>query len=143
MFRCGNEGGERNGRERICKRWAKIPVKTFPINTELFIDRKWGLYIRISKIGSRKYQTSQKRVKYLREITVAGVKTVAACVLANLQLLGRETIQWQLVWNDFELQKWKIASRKKEGKWACTTIIAFIFDNLNPRSYLKSNKLMV
>jgi len=39
-----NGGGERNGNRRRCERWAKIPVKTFPIkkrtNTELFIDGK-------------------------------------------------------------------------------------------------------
>jgi len=60
MLRRLNEGGERQGAGRICERWAKITVKTFPIkkriNTELFIDMKWRLYIqkkrrnRISKI---------------------------------------------------------------------------------------------
>jgi len=30
-------------------------------------------------IGSRKYQTSWKRVEYWREIREAGVKTAAAC----------------------------------------------------------------
>jgi len=35
---------------------------------------------RIRRIGSRKYWTSQKRGKYWPEITVAGVKTAAACV---------------------------------------------------------------
>jgi len=42
-------GGELNSVRRIRRRRAKIPVKTFPIkkriNTELFIDRKWGLYV--------------------------------------------------------------------------------------------------
>jgi len=49
MLQRENEGGEQKGRGRICECLAKIPVKTFPIkqriNTELFIDKKWGLFV--------------------------------------------------------------------------------------------------
>jgi len=51
-------------------------------NTELFIDRKWGLYKRKGKggIGSRNNEPHRRGQKYWREITVAGVKTAAACL---------------------------------------------------------------
>jgi len=63
MLRSRSGDGERNEAGRTRKRRAKIPVKTFPIkkriNTELFIDRKWGaLYTKV-KEGS----DQQDRIK--------------------------------------------------------------------------------
>jgi len=94
LLRRWNGGRERNGSGRRCELYIKIPVKTFPIkkriNTELFIDRKWGALYTKSKggIGSRKYWTSQKRVEYWREIKEARVNTAAAC-------LDELTITWK------------------------------------------------
>jgi len=97
MLQRQNDGRERNGVRRICKCRAKIPVKTFPIkkriNTELFIDRKWALYTK-GKRGIRSARSDQEisdlseEGKILAEITVAGVKTAAAC-------LGELTITWK------------------------------------------------
>jgi len=65
----GNEGGDRSGKRSMCKRWAKIPVKTFPIkkiiNTELFINGKEGLYIQ--KEGSDQEDRMKKKSDLLEE----------------------------------------------------------------------------
>jgi len=85
MLKSRSGGGERNEVGRIWKRWAKIPVKTFPIkkgiNTELLIDRKWfTLYTKVKK-GSDQEITDllEEDKKRWQEITVEEVKTAAAC----------------------------------------------------------------
>jgi len=73
-------------------------VKTFPIkkriNTELFIYRKWGAFIYKSKGGIGSARSDQENIgplrrDFWREITVAGVKTAAAC-------LGELKITWKI-----------------------------------------------
>jgi len=69
-------------------------VKTFPIkkiiNTEQFIDRKWGFYLQKDRRDwiSKEYRISQKKVKILAGNNYSRSEKAAAC-------LGELTNTWK------------------------------------------------
>jgi len=100
-----------------------IPVMTFPIKkrigTELFIDRKWGLFIQ-NDIKKTFWPHYRGWMEIGRKIKV-GMRT-SRTIWKDLHY-SKERQTWdRLFEKTFRLEKWKILQSKKEGKWAYTMI---------------------
>jgi len=106
-MRCGSGERRRSDRYELKSQWRPSQSRKESIlncllmGMEMLYIHKWG------KDWIEKYRSSWKRVGYWREIST-GVKIMAACLGELTTKEEKEAKQWQPLWNDFELEKWKI-----------------------------------